>query len=459
MYQLQYVDLLLPFVYLFLFLGAVWLYSNGMDTANRFRFRLGFVAKIMGCFIFMGMYLFYFKNGDTFLYFEGAGRIYEVFVENPVDGVRLLLLPSGKGILAYSDVTVNRLYSNSTPEWTLTKVAAIINLFCFNNYLCLSLCFASFSFLGTWAIYRVFATIYPLRSRAFFYLIFFIPSCLVWTSGLLKDSICLGSIGLVLYALHQSMLRKKLLLHIPAILVLFFLVMQIKPYLAYSFLCCMFFWVYLRQLQRTKHALFKDLLRVSFFLLLFVMLVNSLSIIKEAEKQMVFKESISRVKGYHVDSQRSNHEGTSRYSLGVVEYSAVGIIKKTPLAIVTALFRPFLWESRKPLMLLMSLENILCMFFLLLLLTRKQLWRNPFVIFSNPEVIFCFSFVLLLGLIVGITTYNFGLLMRLKTPLLPFFSAGVVVIYDMISSGQKAWSEKALPSVNARDESIGQIVK
>lgn len=433
MIQLQYVDIVLPSVYLFVLYSLVLIYSKKLSSSDQFRFRLGFAFKVLGCFFFWGMYEFYYQEGDTFLYFKGANRVWEVFTANPIDGIRLLLLSGGENILAYADITMHPIFISSTSIWTMTKCAGLLNLFCFNNYFCLSLFFTSFSFLGTWGIYRVFRTLYPNRSMAFFILIFLIPSCLVWTSGILKDSICLGAIGLVFHAMYKISQKKKLLLYVPSMLLFFILLFQLKSYLAYTFFIALTCWLYLKLVQYAKHTWVRRSITFSMWGLIILMIVNLNSIIHEAEKQLAYQESISRIKGYHLDDKLDRTKGTASYNLGPFEYSAQGIIKKAPVGVITGLFRPFIWEGRKALMLLMGIENLAYLSMVLLLLVRRQFWQNLMTLFASPEFVFCLLFVVILGLIVGVTTYNYGLLMRLKTPLLPFFGAGIVVAFEVSS--------------------------
>ena len=436
MYRFQLVDSLLPIIYLFLLLGIAWMISQSYDAIGRLRFRQGIAIKMVGCLSFLLIYILYFKSGDTFLYYTGASRVWQIFTENPWNGLQLIWLPSGENVLAYADITLDPLYANSTAEWTLTKIAGIANLFCFNNYICLSMCFAAFSFLGTWGIYRVFTDLYPAREKQLFAVIFLIPSCLIWTSGVLKDSVCLGLIGIIFHAVHKVFKKEKIGRRIPVILLSFYLISLIKPYLAYAFLCCLVLWVYFRLIENSKNAVLKQGLGLFLFLCIFLVATNLFKVIQGTEKQVVFQESVDRIKGYHYEYERDKGKSTSSYSLGQADYSASGILKKAPLAIITTLFRPYIWESRKMLMLLMSLENLFYLSLLVWLLTRSQFWKMGLRVFNNSEILFCIAFVIILGLIVGITTYNYGLLMRLKTPLMPFLGVGLVLIYEQIAKKQ-----------------------
>jgi hypothetical protein len=121
----------------------------------------------------------------------------------------------------------------------------------------------------------------------------------------------------------------------------------------------------------------------------------------------------------------SERDQGSGYTLGDFDFSAAGLLRKAPLAVITTMFRPFLWEVRNPVMLLAALENLV---FIVLF------GRGIFRLFgsgsneSEKLLILCFSFSILFSLAIGITTYNFGSLVRYKIPMLPFLAAGLVIL-------------------------------
>ena len=104
-----------------------------------------------------------------------------------------------------------------------------------------------------------------------------------------------------------------------------------------------------------------------------------------------------------------------------------GIVKKTIPAIWVTIFRPHPWEVRNPVMLLSGLEAL---FFVWLF------WRAYFYKFklnskarsSSVIITFCLIFSLLLSWAVGLTSYNFGTLVRYKIPMMPFFAIAMYMM-------------------------------
>ena len=115
-------------------------------------------------------------------------------------------------------------------------------------------------------------------------------------------------------------------------------------------------------------------------------------------------------------------QGGSAYSLGSdVEYTPVGILKQAPMAIAITLFGPFIWQVRNPVMLLSALESLLLLFYTLRALFNKRIYALLGILISDHLVVFCLAFVFILSIAVGITSFNYGALVRYRIPILPFF--------------------------------------
>jgi hypothetical protein len=124
--------------------------------------------------------------------------------------------------------------------------------------------------------------------------------------------------------------------------------------------------------------------------------------------------------------KQAYYQGNS-FDLGDYEPTLGGMISKFPIATVTGLFRPYLWEARNIVMFFSGIEN-----FLILLFTIWVLLRNPIFsfgyLFSNPMVLFCLVFAICFAFSVAISTSNFGALVRLRVPMMPFFLSGLMLI-------------------------------
>ncbi|MFI5151017.1 MAG: hypothetical protein ACHQRM_14875, partial [Bacteroidia bacterium] len=106
-------------------------------------------------------------------------------------------------------------------------------------------------------------------------------------------------------------------------------------------------------------------------------------------------------------------------------YSMLG---KAHLAIAASLFRPYLWDVKNPVMLLSALENTYILILTVFLLIRLKVFTFFNLILRTPMLLFSVLFSLFFAFSVGIATSNFGSLVRLKIPCLPFYVSSLFIL-------------------------------
>ena len=83
----------------------------------------------------------------------------------------------------------------------------------------------------------------------------------------------------------------------------------------------------------------------------------------------------------------TNGDAGSGFSNKGINFSTTGILLQSPGAIFTTLFRPYIWEARKPILILASIEGMFTFF-----LTVRLLFKSGFINFfkliaANPSMI------------------------------------------------------------------------
>jgi hypothetical protein len=126
----------------------------------------------------------------------------------------------------------------------------------------------------------------------------------------------------------------------------------------------------------------------------------------------------------------SNQNEGSFYTLGDIDYSAMGLLKVAPKAINVSLFRPYIWEIRKPILLAASIEGMVTFFLTISLVYKSGFTGFLKLITSNPEVQFCLIFSIIFAFAVGFTSFNFGALARYKIPFMPFYYIALFILAD-----------------------------
>jgi hypothetical protein len=205
------------------------------------------------------------------------------------------------------------------------------------------------------------------------------------------------------------------------------LLLSIKPYILFALLPGSIIWLANDRLQIVQSEVLRKVfapLFISIGALIGFLLLSQLS-------GSLGAFSVDKVLDKAVESnvdQKSDHYKGNSFDIGDFDASLGSMASKAHLAIAYGLFGPFLWNVKNPVMLLSALENtyILSLTFFLLLKLKfvgffTLIWKNPLVLFSVLfSLFFAFS--------VGIATSNFGSLVRLKIPCIPFFVSSLFVL-------------------------------
>ena len=178
------------------------------DSITRKYFLPALYVKIVGALAVGFIYQFYYGGGDTFNYHtHGSRYVWEAFMDSPVKGVRLLVNDGSD----YNDVYkyASKIAFFSDPQsYAIVKIASIFDLLTFSSYSSTAILFAVVSFVGMWMFYLTFYEQYPQLHRWLAIASFFIPSVFFWGSGLLKDTITIGCLGVGTYQVYRIFIKK-----------------------------------------------------------------------------------------------------------------------------------------------------------------------------------------------------------------------------------------------------------
>ena len=426
-------DFFLPAIYLFILSGITLQCALKQSTILKKYYLLGFTTKFLGLLCYVSLSIFFFQEGDTFLYYEGASQIWNSFLNSPLEGLNSLMLSSGEFYISSFNAKLRFIYFDAPNEWFLIKLAGIANIFAFNNYLCLSMLFCYFSFCGLWALFKRVASWHPDQNpRVLFILFFLMPSSLIWTSGLLKDTICFGLVGFILNSFFVMVDHKRINFQLLIQILLWIPLWKIKPYIASILFISLLTWVCVHIYQTQQNTQIKRLIIACLTLLVFASFSQINLVIAYLEKQEEYHFAFSKIKAYHSEYERVKATGASVYTLGEVEYTPLGVLQKMPEAIATTLFRPYPWEITKSELLLPCIENIYLLLLFIYLLLKGKRSKTSINLWKQPTFIMSFVFITIFSFLVGLISYNFGLLMRLKTPIFPFLG----IIFFLINTSK-----------------------
>jgi hypothetical protein len=415
-----------PIVILLVYAGAYLVRPYVTDAVNRKYFLPALTLKIIGALAVGFVYQFYYSGGDTFNFHTyGSRHIWDAVFEDPEKGLRLLFTDgTGNGLYKY---TSRIIFFSDPSSYAIIRLAAFLDLITFSSYSGTAVLFAVFGFSGLWMLYLTFYKLYPLLHRQESIAILFVPSVIFWGSGLLKDTITLSLVGMATYATFSIFMEKRFKFGLAFLLfVSLYGLYSIKIYILLTFLPSAIAWIFFVHFGGLRSQIAKLMLFP--FTVIATVALAYFALQKASEDNPKYAlDKISKtaqITSYDIRFWSGRAAG-SGYTLGDLDGSWQSMVKLLPQAINVSLFRPYLWEVRNPLMLLSSLESLAFFFLTLFTVYKTRLYFLRAL--SDPTILFCFIFSLTFAFAVGVSTFNFGTLMRYKIPLVPFYLLALIL--------------------------------
>ena len=434
-------DIFLGAFYLLIIYFLVFRFQAKIKLPNiSFSYFIGALSiKIIAAITFVLLSLFYYKSGDTFLYFEIAEELRQHLFINTSETLSLIFTPySGLEKLNYHPLQVYNYQFERSTTWAFSRIVFFFNLASFGSYLVSSILMSLISFLGLWMGYNSLSKLYPSSEKLLLIPFFGIPTALIWSSGILKDTLLIGIIGfLISIGINLFIKKRKIILNSLYLALCSLLLIGLKPILVLSLIPCFIFWGVLHYSSGITNFTNRILVRFTFLLLTLSCIFLISNNLSETSKYKFDKLTLTLIT-YQLDHS-NNKVSNTNYNLGTIEYENFSIAKKIPKAINVTFFRPYLWEVINLPMLLSSIESLLLLLvlFFVIFSLRKRLFK---IIFTNEELIFFFSFAILYSIISGLTAYNFGALSRFKIPSIMFFLIALVLLTNNSMKNNKSTS-------------------
>jgi hypothetical protein len=365
---------------------------------------------------------------------------------------------------------------------TIIRVNAFLRIFSFGYFHVHTVFMCFISLVGLTCIYKTFAPYMEDRRLPLVFLVFFLPSVMFWGSGVLKESIMLFGLGLLVYCFHRLLTHgftiRRLLLVLGGLSILMVtkyyilaalitglianawawktgLRNTLVKYLVVFAVLCAAAWAFVSvkpqydpvEMLSQKQRNFINLARGGAYVandsILIYLPIEYRDRLVPAGKDSIFtiKKNTPlmywKLEDVTDTLYTTSTDDTSRYELwwNIVPSGSrinkqplaptfLGILKKTPEAITTVLFRPHLLEAHNLLMRMAAFENLLIC---LLMVFCILFFKRPV---SPPLFWLCISFVLILFAVTGLVTPVLGALVRYKMPALPFLAAAMLMIMD-----------------------------
>ncbi len=390
------------------------------DTQIKKYYIRNVLYKFLFAILFALVYLVYYGGGDTTAYWDGSVTLNKLFFRSPIDYV-VHLLSEPTTAIRQLHFNVDTGYPpgwiyRESEAWFICKLGSIISFFTFRSYFAATLIFAFFTARASWRVFHMIYTLETHNFRTAAWCILFIPSVSFWCTGINKDTVIYFSLLNILYYTFDVLILKKSI-SISKIIYLgisIFLIYHIRSFVLAAIAAPLFMAFGARLTKRYEQNFFAKLFLRSFILfggifafLYFFQSTFAEDMIKEA--QVVQQDFL----------QNSIYTGR-RYEISNTEVSPTGLLAAIPESVFYGIYRPFINESLSPNFILNGLESLILMFITIRFLFRGNVLSKIKKIRKEEILVFALIFALFIAFMAGFTSVLFGVLVRIRAPLLPF---------------------------------------
>ncbi|MFB6257760.1 MAG: hypothetical protein ABEH38_03625 [Flavobacteriales bacterium] len=422
------------FYLVFIFIIAGIVQRRKIDRHPEYKyFNLGLLAKVGGGIGFALIYLFYYEGGDTFSYYETTLAFSNMLGEDPGTFLETFFgeasAENKSKFTTSTGVPYGYIYLNENALFT-SKILLPFVLLGLRSYILTTVLISVATFFGLWRLYRMFVSYFPHLKKKLAITVLFLPSVVFWGSGILKDSFTIAAVCYFITSTDHIINKKtEVILNWITFIISAFFILSIKPYIFMIAIPGTMVWLSYKRLQRIRNRLFRYLIVPILYVVILAGSYTVLTTLGDALGRYSLDKAFQMAAVIQEDLQQEYYHGHT-FDIGDFEPTPTGVLSKFPIATVSGLYRPFLPEVANLVMLLSALETSI-----LLVLTILPLFRNRIsdlfgFLTSNPLLIYCILFSILFAFMIGVTTPNYGALVRFRIPFLPLFASTLMILSD-----------------------------
>ncbi|MBS1544125.1 MAG: hypothetical protein JST14_10860 [Bacteroidetes bacterium] len=398
------MKLLIPILASLWVFWLLWLAYRG--EAHRRLFVSALLAKVVGASAVRWLYFNHYRSGDTIGYWMDARTIAEHWLIDPLETLGFYWNEE-----SIASEWVQSLIYHTDRSVYFTKFAALVALISSGNYWLMGLLLATLSFAGTWYLFKSVKEYFPQALFPASLALLFWPSVVVWSSGVIKESVAFTALFFVT-GLLLRILKGNPVSYGEWIL---------------AALCIWSGW----SLKYYWFAIWIPVAATTIFIAWITSLKPAYGRYYLVLWPVAFSLMLLAVTSFHPNFHLSrivaviyeNNQAFVRISEHYIQYqnlqpSVWSMLKNAPLALISSLYRPIPGETYNFMYVLASLEN-----FVLMILT---LWMLPFLRHLKPAhwgqvTMPALVYIVLEAVLLGLSTPNLGTLSRYRIGFMPFF--------------------------------------
>lgn len=391
----------------------------------------GMWTKVFGGLFFAAIYLFYYGGGDTTSYYECSYAFYNLFFHDISRFFEALFgdgSPETKSLFtAATGEPMMYMFSENATRFTMKMITPFMIL-TGGSYILTTLAISIFTYGSLWQLFRMFVSYFPEYTRELAIAVLFMPSVMFWGSGILKDSFTLAATCYYIVAFNNIVRNKGFVFWSVFRLVLFaYVVVSIKAYIMLILLPSSMIWFMYSRISKVRNRLIRQLVVPFVYLVIVVGSYAALKAFGDSFGKFSIDKALKTASVAQNDLKQDYYEGNS-FDIGDFEPTLAGVLSKFPVATMAGLFRPYLWDVRNVVMLLSALENLFLLYLTIQVIFIFRYKRMFQFIGDNPLILYCLAFSIFFAFMIGLTSPNFGALVRFKIPLIPLYVSCLFIL-------------------------------
>ena len=387
----------------------VWLFNRTRQESLKPWFFYTLFLKI-GAGIVLGMlYIYVFQEGDTISYHKAASWLSQYARKEPEKYFDFLVL-MGKIPEGFS------FFINEPRALFLAKITSVIAIITNNNYWLISIYFSLFSFIGSWLVANRIASFYPNYGFAALIGFLFFPSVVFWSSGLLKESIAMGCIGLYVYIFIPLFRDQKMNIVQGFVFIISAIFLWLVKYYYAGILFSVTFALFISKIiiSNPRFTFTKNKPVYSIFLTVFIILSLGISFLHPNLNPF---NIFSILEQNHFQMLAISDPGNTVRFINIGQGFTYFLIN-IPVSMIGGLFLPLPWSTHSFLGVLAGILNLII---LILAIAKIFSFRKAADLESKLLASALITYIFILAILLTFTTPNFGTLERYKISYLPFF--------------------------------------
>lgn len=395
-------------------------------------FTLGFMLKVFAGISFALLYTFHYGETDTHYYYWGTQSLARLADKNFMAFVKIMCGVHTPELFSAFDATTGwPTYWRDPNSFAVCRFNVPLYLLGFKTFLGNVVVLNAFLYVGIWQFYKLMLKLFPNNERNFAIALLFVPSVLFWGSSLLKDSWCLiASMFLFCAVYGLSVSRKRLLLSVFRLVFWGYVSMSIRPYSFFTTMGACLIWIGFVYVYRMRSRFFRTLVFPLIAIAVWLAGVGLFSKLGSfANERYQSFDAIIETAVIIQDDLKKEYYGGNSFDIGEFEPTLSGLLMKAPKAIIAGMFRPFLWDSRNALMVISAFETFVLAVLIMYVLLHLGFRHSVLIIMRNPFLIASTIFMLTYAFFVGLTTANFGALVRYRIPVIVFMALILAVMW------------------------------